>query len=528
MPGRFRLESPAGISGIRNNHDISRSFPISVAFEKITEIEDAAQWLTDHGVPDEFFKKVHHKVPDANNAFYVLKDAPVILHTHHKLKGSSYQDDYFKYKGKPRKLLIFDESMLNSMISSDLTQTVVSRINGFLRKYEVDQDFTQKIDSDIYEFFKELKELINTKEKELWEGTSKEISLPVNTSYLDLFDYPRLVSTARIIEAKLGETNLFWDILLIGISPEKLRTFCLIMEHGKPALIACKELLSDSIENLITTDASRELRRLFKYTTRADGKQIRIYKVGHFRWDDELGIQGIPLKSGKEAIKKAFVDGEEKDNDYLKEIVKIVRLHSEGEAREKAISHGVGRGKRKYLFFHSKQILTLPYQVKLKLIDEKLILPGEAEERLNFLTFGRENATSEYNDCDVVIFIGLHHKPPHAIRALLAGEGFTGDSEAIKRDVEVGELIQQLQQGIGRGQMRVGERQAVYFFHPKPLIFAEDIEKAFPACNFAGSPTFLMTDEEVEAMEKAAAEGFDDLTKSKKTQTGSYTLTDIL
>lgn len=105
------------------NHDTSRSFPISVAFEKITEIEAVAKWLTEHGVTDDFFKKVHHKVPDARNAFYVLKDAPVILHTHHKLKGSSYLDEYFKYKGKLRKLLIFDESMLNSMVTSDLTQT---------------------------------------------------------------------------------------------------------------------------------------------------------------------------------------------------------------------------------------------------------------------------------------------------------------------------------------------------------------------------------------------------------------------
>ncbi len=482
------------------NHDPSRSFPISVAFEKITEIEDAAQWLTDHGVPDDYFQVVHHQVTDAKEAFKKLKDAPVILHTHYKLKGSSYLDDYFSYKGQPRKLLVFDESMLNSMISSDLTKTVVSRIERFLREYDLDENFRQKIPAGIYQFFKELRDLINTKEAELRAGTSKEITLPVNTSHLDLLDYPRLVSTARIMEAKLGENDLFRDLLLIGIVPENLRTFSLIMEKGKPALFACKEQLSDAVENLITTDASREFRRLFKYTNRDDGKRIHIYDVENFRWDDELYIKGFQLPSGQGKIKKAFVDGEDKDNKYLSKIVNIVKMHNDHEDRETAMDGGILAGKRKYLFFHSKQITALSYQVKLRLIQEGLIPPEEADERLNFVTFGRENATNEYKDCDVVVFIGLHHKPAHAIKALLSGEGFTGDAESVKRDVETGELIQQLQQGIGRGQMRQGKRQYVHFFHPNPMIFADDLEKAFPLCEYVGSTTGLLTDEEAEAM----------------------------
>jgi len=43
-----------------------------------------------------------------------------------------------------------------------------------------------------------------------------------------------------------------------------------------------------------------------------------------------------------------------------------------------------------------------------------------------------------------------------------------GDPDAVRQDVEMGELLQQIQQGIGRGQLRKGDRQFVYFFHPNP------------------------------------------------------------
>jgi len=497
-----------------HTHDTNRSFPISIAFEKITEIEDAAAWLKDHGVPDDFYQVMHHKVADHSEALKKLKGASVLLHTHHKLKGSAYQNDYFSYKGKPRKLLVFDESMLNSLVSSDYTDSIVSWIDRFQRKYDQDDDFSKKIDSGIYNYFTDLKKLIDVQEKALRAEGTKEIHLQVDTSHLDMLDYSRLVSAARIIEDKLGDNDLFSNLLQIGIAPKSLRTFTLIKQQGKPVLLAYKELLSDSIENLITTDASREFRKLFKYTTRADGQQIRIYDVDNFRMDDEVSIKGIELPSGQRHIKKTFEDYDD-DNEYLKAIVEIVKQHNENEETETAMNGGKSPGKRKYLFFHSKQIKCLPYQVIFKLADEGLVPLENAKERLKFVTFGRENATNEYSDCDVVIFIGLNHKPQHAIRALLAGEGFTGDPQVVKTDVETGELIQQLQQGIGRGQMRKGLRQAVYFFHPNPMEFAGDIEKAFPMCDYAGSTTLLLSNEEADAMAKVTGKDFEYLTKNQ-------------
>jgi hypothetical protein len=77
-----------------------------------------AEWLSNHGVPNDYFQIVHHEVDNLTAVFKKLPQTPVIIHTHYKLKGSSYTTQYFQYKGKPRDLLIFDESMLNSMVTA--------------------------------------------------------------------------------------------------------------------------------------------------------------------------------------------------------------------------------------------------------------------------------------------------------------------------------------------------------------------------------------------------------------------------
>lgn len=95
------------------------------------------------------------------------------------------------------------------------------------------------------------------------------------------------------------------------------------------------------------------------------------------------------------------------------------------------------------------------------------------------------------------MFIGLNHKPQHTINALLAGEGFTGDPDAVRKEVETGEFLQQIQQGMGRGTLRKGQRQFVYFFDKDAQRFRHDIQEAFPMCYFDGKqPAWL---EEAEA-----------------------------
>ncbi|BHH84326.1 bifunctional DNA primase/polymerase [Desulforhopalus sp. 52FAK] len=469
-----------------SEHDTNRSFPISVAFEKIKEIERAADWLEEKGVPSNFYQVVHHEVPDITSIFESLPTYPVILHTHQKLSGSSYVDEYFKYNGEIRKLLIFDESMLNAMTYSASSKDISIKLSNLQREYNLNDSLQESVPAEIALFFMKLNQLIETKERELISGTEKEVVISPDTGDLEGIEYGELIRYSRIFEGKLGGTDLYRKILLSACAPSGLRAMSLIKVQGKPALFATKELFDDSIESLITTDASREFRRLFKYTQRSDSKQIKIYQIDNFRWDDELLISCYNNYSGQNNVKQAF-EGDEEENPYLEKILEVVQQDNDYWNEENQMAGpDVTIQKPKYLFFHSKQIRTIPCQIKLRLLEEGLIPVDEINERLFFETFGRENATDEYKDCEVIFFIGLLHKPDSAIDALLAGEGFAGNKDAVREEVKVGEFLQQLQQGIGRGALRQGRRQFVHFFHHKPEIFERDLRKAFPMSYYNG------------------------------------------
>jgi hypothetical protein len=236
------------------NFDTGRAFSACLTFDKITEIEDAAKWLKDHGVTDDYFQVVHHKVSDISKVLAKLNDTPVVLHTHYKLKGA-YLDDYFHYQGRPRSLLVYDESLLNSMVSSWVTSDAVSQIDSFLREWNVNSSFQSKIPKEIVDFFTDFKALVDGTEKGLNILGKQEDDLNVDTTHLDKIDYAELVKRSRIIEKQLGEIDFFRDILLVCNAPKQHRKLTIFIEKGKPAMLACKELLSDKIENLVNLDA---------------------------------------------------------------------------------------------------------------------------------------------------------------------------------------------------------------------------------------------------------------------------------
>lgn len=463
-------------------YETGAHFPISVAFEKIQEIETAIAWLKENGVSSDYYQAVHSDVEGIKEIIPTLSTFPVLLHTHERLKGGSYMEDYFRFGEEMRKLLIYDESMLNALIHSASTADVSIEITRFTREYEVNEEFRIDIQEDVFQFFKLFNTTLDKLEKTFRAGSKKEIPLNPDVSMLSEYDHFDLIKYGRIIEANLGDTDLFRDILSTSITPEEFRKLSLVKDGKAPAILVSKELLDERIENLITTDASREFRRLFRYTQRTDGKKVQVYNTPNFRWDDELGVWCIPLNSGRDSIRKAFND-DPKNNEYLQEIVNVVEKHNGFYEQDSKYGH---TDKAKYLFFYPKVLTTIPALVELKLIKSGLMEPSESDGRLFFANFGRETATNEFKDCEVIVFIGLNHKPKHTIKALLAGEGYLKDPTAIMKDVEAGEFLHQLQQGIGRGTIRKGHKQFVYFFHNDPDCFKDDLQKAFPLSYYNG------------------------------------------
>lgn len=468
--GTGKTETIKHLIKFLDRHDTVRKYSIALSLEKITEIDEVHDWLIQHGVSEDYFQIVHHKVENLADVFEKLKKTPVIIHTHYKLKGATYLSDYFKYKGEDRTLLLFDESMLNSMTSADRSQKVAGHLGRFIREYNTNPRLAEEIPENIFTYFKKIHDDTNQKETRLnSEEEIKRLDITIPAEHLLNYDYPDLIRFSSIIENFIAnrdkeEISTFRDLLTIGKSPEELRQIFIQKENGQPILFTMKEVMSSTIRNLVTTDASREIRTLFNFSE----KQVKILDVELFRTYEGLNIYGLELPGGKEKVSKAFFD-KNKPNPYLIMVEEIIKEEKDNHEN--------------FLIFHSKQLGDISDKIVLRLIMKNILTKDEAE-RMKFMTFGRENATNDFKDCGCIIFLGLHYKPTYAYRAHLIGE-MKGDKDVepwMIDKVEEGEIALQLHQGSGRGKIRKGnmESQSVYYCAYDPTVFFRGLRKAFP------------------------------------------------
>lgn len=246
-----------------------------------------------------------------------------------------------------------------------------------------------------------------------------DLQLPVH--HLAEYDHPQLIKFSNTIVNELmsithtGEDDLplFRDLLLLGKADEECRQVFLLKEEGKALLFTMRELLSEGIKNLVTTDASRETRSVFSFSA----KPVKIYDVQNFKNYGKLTINAIEFQSGLTQIKKSCKDTKT-PNPYLLALKEILQI--EREARKEILDRKNKKKPKEILVFHSKQV-ELRDKAELFLWKNGITEDGDML-KFHFETFGRENATNQYRDCECVIFMGLHHKPSNALKALLLGE----------------------------------------------------------------------------------------------------------
>ncbi len=166
---------------------------------------------------------------------------------------------------------------------------------------------------------------------------------------------------------------LIRDLLLLGNTPKELRQIFVQREDAGNVLFTIKEQISDRIKNLVTTDASRQIRNLFNYSQR----KVKILNTESLLSYEKLSFYGIELSGGREKIEQSFK--RDSINPYLIMLEDIL------------VREGIDKD---FLIFHSKQLDGFNDKIILHLI-KKGIIDRQDIDRIKFETFGRENATLE-------------------------------------------------------------------------------------------------------------------------------------
>lgn len=375
---------------------------------------------------------------------------PFLLITHQRIKGKKGISQYNVFRGNPRNLVIWDESLLSSetfAFEDDRIRASWAWLKEFDRVKSPQRD----------EALSYLKTAIDKIKQEIYTQQRD----PVRR--VRVFNLPDL--NGDLIEkykAALGsgeQANLLRDLL--DVSQEQLRLLCNVEQGG--GVITFRVSVPQELQNIVVLDASYPIRELAKLDPSITQADIAHDIVSY----EDVTIHQLNHASGRGAMEKEF-SKKRGYNPITREVADVIKCIPSDEA---------------ILIFTFKDYGGIKYRQRLErdFEDEdidtkaKVDVNGELRPRVNFLTWGNETSLSQYSYCSNVILVGIIHRSHIDIGGAILGQ--TGD---ISRPVDNGEIRDVVQsevshavyQAVSRGACRVIQGMKtrpmnVWLMHPE-------------------------------------------------------------
>ena len=283
-----------------------KTIAISLSFEKIEEIENNYNWLLSRlqkiweafsveercsfpYTPEEYLKRRHSK---ERTPFGELRDTLIILHTHHVIRTNDFTDTFFTYQNQERHLFIYDEALNSSLEVSLKCENAIDHLN-----YIISRGDSGKLDGVPIKYLGNLrKKLVSAQRKLTRIKAIKAIDIEIPQLS------ERFIKTGYYID---DEKVVNFIVPLFYIAASEERSLRVSREKGASALLSFKENQVGIIKRLVTTDASREVRKIHKYTK----NKIQRYPIPEWTQDEKSNIWIAPFKStGKEAVSNILRD----------------------------------------------------------------------------------------------------------------------------------------------------------------------------------------------------------------------------
>ena len=369
------------------------------------------------------------------------EDRPILLITHNLVKAKGGIDRFNLYKGQPRTLMIWDETLLRSDSRSLRETTLRSAIGWTWPKIEKKRDSEEVFDKAMTYVEDSLK-LLQAELK--WyeqhpDETPRLFSLPELTekqvsAYKEVFRLNDITSTLHN---------------LLDISQQSLR----VVDAGAQAegMFHYEVVVDPELENIVVLDASHEIRKLSQLDPTL--KTVKNYPKDLVSYDRCI-IYQIPYPGGRKSIHKALC--QPKTIPLIKEVVDIV----EGIPEEEAVLFFTFIPK--YDFNHKRMTNTR------KSIEDALVEAGvdpkaklsNGKDRFCWLTHGNETSLSKYSYTTNQIWIGVLFRDLVDLYSKAAGQTDDLMVDLTKEDIKdicESELAYCYHQGFSRSACRVVE-----------------------------------------------------------------------
>lgn len=383
----------------------------------------------------------------------------IILVTHNRVRGKCGPEKYNVYQGRPRDLLIWDESL----IISDTRAIGHREVKASLAWLQAMTDGTRDKRRDACEYLQQCFEVLNGELERLTTGGEPAAI--------------RMPQSERIQEFKacLGFTREVVPLKhFLDMSQTDLRMT--LTDQGS-GVITYDLVVPQELKNVVILDASYTIRDLEKL----DGNITYAGKLS----DNILSYRNVTIHqlrywSGRSTMTDSFRRTKRESRKVSLEIADVVKQIAPDE--------GI------ILFTFKKQEVDFEKVLKGDLraegIDTDAVLPG-GKPRFVWLTWGQETSLSRHSYCSNVIFVGVLHRDHVEISSAIAGQKnnlLTPITSKFVREVVRSEIAHCLYQAMSRGSCRIikgreTRKMNVWLIH-KDQSIRKLIDRVMPGVNW--------------------------------------------
>lgn len=469
---------------------------VVVSATKVEALAGIKRDLIANGVPEERIGLIHSYRHDPSHPRGALpegyasepatdenEERQIMLVTHNRIKGGKL-DRFNWYKGKPRDLVIWDESLLVSR-SRLLFSRSVKKSLGHLEPDLV-------ADSPARGFFAASLETIEQElKRQRAGGEPQRLDLPAIDDNL-----------LHAIRCEVGEAEVQEALrLFLDMAQEPLRV---IEDQQGHAVVTYDIVVPKELESIAILDASYPIRELEKM-------DISIQQGCFFPDDlkrfDRVRLHHLKSPSGRGTVTNSFRHAHRVDRRVSMEVCELIAglPKDEGVIVFTFKTRGTGGTHKASPDFRK----ILRDDLKDAGVDTTARLPQG--DRLVFLTWGQETSLSEYSYCRHVVFAGVLHRDYLQIASQILGQrddlcGLV--PRATVMQVINSEIAHGLYQAISRGCCRIVDgNQAlpmdVWLIHGNDLI-RPSLEQMMPGVQWLEwKPTHLVNRHKLHTAAKA-------------------------
>jgi len=413
-------------------------YTVAIAASRIEALCTLKRDMIDNGIPEDKIGLLHDDRNASLRATADNDDRPFMLCTHQRIR--SKKDNlslYNLYKGQPRHLLIYDESLMSSDVQHfdfiDLCACLAHAIERTKRDSQ---------HAEIYAYLVEAKQIIEA----MFDR--------YDTQHDHLICTPAIASKIAEHYAKEWEREGTISHFLQAANLD-LR----MVRDGASAVVGYRVAVPAELGNIIALDASFPIRDLclLDATVQNAEKLPSVRRLGLASFHDLKRFDDVTLHrlrsfGGRYSIEKRF-----KDKSMAKECVEVLKTIPENEAALfylYKLNQPGGTDYRKILEREiSKAGIELDATVTVTMPDGTT----EARPRIIISTWGNETSLNCYAYCKHVFLVGiLHQDSTRLMGAFLAAVNDLSEhvDKQIANDLQLSEKAHLAYQALSRGTCR--------------------------------------------------------------------------